>query len=152
MASKKRDPISAPASVAMARDSYGGPRTCALMGVHLFKFGPLIEGDVDVGPALYFCTGNRKWTRCAHGVQSAVQVLREQVAEIDMSGMRYADLDEDWGVICNEAGEITHRAISARGIVPMQYLGHYQGPLVDRPLTTAEAGIDPVTPRARHRG
>ncbi len=136
----------------MARDSYGGPDTCALLGIHLFKMGPYIEGAGQVGAPLFFCTGNRRWERCARGLETAMRVLREQIHEFDNLGIRSSDIEEDWGVICNEAGEITHRAISARGIVPVRYLGRSDGPLVEVPLTIVEAGIDQVAKRPRQRG
>lgn len=144
-------PLQAGKDRAMARDSYKTVGCSALMGVFLFKHGARIEGPGESGEPLQFCAGDRKWIPCPRGMVDVVAVVRQQMREVDSMGMRHSDLPEDWGVVANEAGEITHRAYGA-GIWEIQYLGHSAGPLVDHPLTIEQAGIEPLRATQRQRG
>ena len=136
----------------MAMDSYDRGRDTALMGEFLLRHGPKVDGSGGAGAPLHFCVGSRKWVDCPNGVSDAMQVLRQQMQEVDDNGVMYRDLDEDWGAIANEAGEITHRATTNRSICEVTYLGRSGGPLQSGPLTVEEAGIAPRPTAQRPRG
>ena len=136
----------------MAMDSYDRGRDTALMGEFLLRHGPKVDGSGGAGAPLHFCVGSRKWVDCPNGVSDAMRALRQQMQEVDDNGLMYRDLDEDWGVIANEAGEITHRATTNRSIFEVTYLGRSGGPLQSGPLTVEEAGIAPRPTAQRPRG
>ena len=138
----------------MAMDSYDRSRDTALMGDFLLRHGPKVAGSGGPGAPLRFCVGSRKWVDCPNGVSDAMQVLRQQIQQVHDSGTMYRDLDEDWGAIADEAGEITHRALpngSSGVIYEVTYLGRSSGPLQSGPLTIEEADIAPRPTMQRHR-
>ena len=146
-------PCQAKSSPQMANDLYRAAGGNALMGVFLFSQGTRITtAQADSQKPVQFCVGDRTWIQCPAGIADALDVLKAQVREIDNQGMRHSDLPEDWGVIANEAGEITHRVLGMSGINPVTYLGRDGGPAVQSNLTIEEAGISASRSRQRHRG
>lgn len=140
-------------AIAMADDRYKSAICSALKGVYLFEHGARVDSasaQEDAVPR-QFCVGNRRWVQCPGGLVDALAVFREQQQEIDNSGMRNSDLPEDWGIIADESGDITHRAVTA-GIRQVTYLGRSGGPLEQAPLNIGDAGIAPAPVRPRQRG
>lgn len=106
-----------------AQDLYDSATCSAIMGVFLFRTGPLAQAPA-AGRPLQFCVGDNRWQQCPGGLNEAAALAAAQTAEFDNDGLRTSDIPEDWGVIANMAGEVTHRAHGAR-VRSLEYLGKY---------------------------
>lgn len=128
----------------LANDAYETASCSAIMGTFLFRDGAKITDDVKLGEPVQFCVGDKKWVTCKNGLPAALVLMNKEIKELD--GMSFRDLPEDWGVIANMQGEVTHRAYPGSGIRAIEYLGQDGGELATGPVTIGEIGI---APRAR---
>lgn len=130
-----------------ARDHYETATCSALLGEYLFRDLGRATKEAPPGEPLQICAGDRVWIACPAGLPDVFKTLDRLWSESE--GMRSSDFPEDWGVVANAAGEVTHRAGTNGngGVWQVKYLGHQDGDLVDTPLNISEIGIDPVDPR-----
>lgn len=123
----------------LANDAYKTATCSAIVGSFLFRDGPEISDDAATGEPVQFCVGNRKWKTCKNGLPDAIALMDQEIE--DWGGRRFADMAEDWCVIANMQGVVTHRAYAGSSIRAIEYLGQSGGELATKPVTIDEIGI-----------
>lgn len=136
-------------SVVISDDLYDSANCSAILGRFLFRHSEGPTQPIQSDAVLRFCIGDGEWITSPGGVEAMQNLVRTQIAVMDMDGVRPSEYPEDWGVIADEEGVIVMRASSNESISFLTYLGVAGKPVASGPLTIDEAGL--VRPHNRPR-
>jgi len=107
----------------------------AIGGKFLFKTVGEATNDTT---ALKVNLGRGKWFACPQGVSDAQSFIKGKLS--NYKGLN-RNLPSDFGLICNEEGEVLYRASTNGRIWAVEYIGQSGGEVVNRRITTKEMGV-----------
>lgn len=136
-----------------AREAYNADHAncSAYLGVYLFRDGADVPDKPQAGEPLQVCTGPGTWVSCERGLPDLVALVASELDAMDEQGLAPRDLPDEWGIVCNAAGEVTHRAFPTGQIREVTYLGMLDGPLASEPLNLTSLGLGPKPARPAQR-